>query len=85
MDAVTYNQKYYEAIKRVLKGEVSTENFNKDSVDKDIKEQIMCNILNASILTWRHVNLLGTYDFSNLISHNDNEISHEDILNYQAA
>lgn len=53
--------------------------------DKDIKEQIMCNILNASILTWRHVNLLGTYDFSNLISHNDNEISHEDILNYQAA
>jgi hypothetical protein len=53
--------------------------------DNKAKEEIMFNILNASILAWRHVNLLGTYDFSNLISHNDNEISHEDILNYKAA
>ena len=53
--------------------------------DNKEKEEIMFNILNASILAWRHVNLLGTYDFSNLISHNDNEISHEDILNYKAA
>jgi TnpA family transposase len=53
--------------------------------DNKEKEEIMSNILHASILSWRHVNLLGTYDFSNLISHNDNEISHEDILNYKAA
>jgi hypothetical protein len=52
--------------------------------DNKKKEEIMSNILNASILAWRHVNLLGTYDFSNLISHNDNEISYEDILNYKA-
>jgi TnpA family transposase len=53
--------------------------------DNDEKKSIMSNILSASILTWRHVNLLGTYDFSNLIYHNDNEISHADILNYQAS
>jgi len=40
LDAVTYNEKYYDAIKKVLKGELSAENFNKDSVDKDIKQQL---------------------------------------------
>lgn len=48
LDAVTYNQKYYEAIKRVLKGEVSTESFNKDSVNKDIKAQMSTANLNPS-------------------------------------
>ena len=48
LDAVTYNQKYYEAIKRVLKGEVSPENFNKDSVNKEIKAQMSTANLNPS-------------------------------------
>ena len=40
LDAVTYNEKYYEAIKKVLNGEVSPENFNKDSVNKNIKSEL---------------------------------------------
>ena len=40
LDAVTYNEKYYEAIKKVLNGEVSPENFNKDSVNKNIKAEL---------------------------------------------
>ena len=48
LDAVTYNQKYYEAIKRVLKGEVSPENFNKDSVNREIKAQMSTANLNPS-------------------------------------
>ena len=48
LDTVTYNEKYYEAIKKVLKGEVSVENFNKDSIDKDIKTQMSEVNLNPS-------------------------------------
>lgn len=48
LDAVTYNEKYYDAIKKVLKGEVSAESFNKDSVDKDIKAQMSSVNLNPS-------------------------------------
>ena len=48
LDAVTYNQKYYEAIKKVLKGEVSAESFNKDSVNKEIKAQMSTANLNPS-------------------------------------
>ena len=53
--------------------------------DEDKKEAIMLSILNASILAWKHVNLLGIYDFSNLACEDDDEISYEDILNYKAA
>jgi len=48
LDAVTYNEKYYDAIRKVLKGEVSVENFNKDSIDKDIKAQMSSINLNPS-------------------------------------
>jgi len=40
LGAVKYNEKYYEAIKKVLNGEVSPEKFNKDSVNKEIKNQM---------------------------------------------
>ena len=43
------------------------------------------NILSASILTWRHVNLHGTYDFSNLLSANDSDYSLDDIINFKVA
>lgn len=48
LDAVTYNEKYYDAIKKVLKGEVAAESFNKDSIDKDIKAQMSSVNLNPS-------------------------------------
>ena len=38
----------------------------------------------ASILTWRHVNLHGTYDFSNLLSANDPDYSLDDVINFKA-
>ncbi len=40
LDEVRYNEKYYESIKKVLTGQVSVENFSKDSVDKDIKKEL---------------------------------------------
>jgi len=33
------------------------------------------NILSVSILIWQHVNLHETYDFSNLLSANDQDYS----------
>ena len=40
-------------------------------LDLDERAVLFESILSASILTWRHVNLHGTYDFSNLLSAND--------------
>lgn len=40
LDVVSYNEKYYDAIKKVLTGEVSPEDFNKDSVDRSIKAEM---------------------------------------------
>ena len=53
--------------------------------DLDERTVLLESILNASILTWRHVNLHGTYDFSNLFSANDPDYSLEDVINFKAA
>ena len=53
----------------------------------DLKQQqgILANIANASIIAWKHVNLLGTYDFSNLKHmYNENE-EVEQLINFKAA
>lgn len=34
---LTYNERYYESIKKVLQGEITAENFNRDSIAKAIK------------------------------------------------
>ena len=43
------------------------------------------NITNASILTWQHVNMHGTYDFNNLSNTNDNEFYFDKIMNFKIA
>ena len=53
--------------------------------DPDERVLLLENILSASILTWRHVNLHGTYDFSNLFSANDTDYSFDDVVNFKAA
>lgn len=51
----------------------------------DERERLLEHITNASILTWQHVNLHGTYDFSNLLSSNDSEYTLDEVLNFKAA
>ncbi len=46
---------------------------------------LLDNIIRASILTWQHVNLHGTYDFNNLLAANDNFYSLDEIVNFKAA
>jgi TnpA family transposase len=41
--------------------------------DNTSRQAILENITNASILTWQHINLHGIYDFSNLLSANDQD------------
>ena len=53
--------------------------------DPDQRELLLESITSASILTWYHVNLHGTYDFSNLLSSNDPDYSLEDVINFKAA
>ena len=53
--------------------------------DLDERTVLLESILNASILTWRHVNLHGTYDFSNLFSANDPDYSFDNVVNFKAA
>jgi TnpA family transposase len=53
--------------------------------DPDERVLLLENILSASILTWQHVNLHGTYDFSNLLSANDSEYSFNDVINFKTA
>ncbi len=53
--------------------------------DDDERALLLENILSASILTWRHVNLHGTYDFSNLLSANDPDYSLDDVINFKSA
>ena len=53
--------------------------------DPDQRELLLESITSASILTWHHVNLHGTYDFSNLLSSNDPDYSLEDVINFKAA
>lgn len=54
-------------------------------VDNDERNILLENITNASILTWQHVNLHGTYDFSNLFSSNDSEFILDEVINFKAA
>lgn len=53
--------------------------------DPNERERLLENITNASILTWQHVNLHGTYDFSNLLSSNDPDYTLDDVINFKAA
>lgn len=53
--------------------------------DPGEREHLLENITNASILTWQHVNLHGTYDFSNLLSSNDPEYTLDDVINFKAS
>jgi len=54
--------------------------------DPDEREHLLENITNASILTWQHVNLHGTYDFSNLLSSNDPDYNTlDDVINFKAS
>jgi len=53
--------------------------------DPDERVLLLENILSASILTWQHVNLHGTYDFSNLLSANDPDYSLDDVVNFKTA
>ena len=46
---------------------------------------LLNDITSASILTWRHVNLYGTYDFSNLLAANDNVYSLDEVINFKVA
>ena len=49
------------------------------------RAQLLESITSASILTWQHVNLHGTYDFSNLLSSNDADYTLDDVINFKAA
>ncbi len=51
--------------------------------DSDQRELLLESITSASILTWHHVNLHGTYDFSNLLSSNDPDYSLSESWLYQ--
>jgi len=53
--------------------------------DKVGREALLDDITSASILTWRHVNLHGTYDFSNLTAANDSDYSLEEVIAFKAA
>jgi TnpA family transposase len=53
--------------------------------DKETREALLESIMSASIMTWRHVNLHGTYDFSNLFAANDNFYSLDEVVNFKAA
>ena len=53
--------------------------------EPDERIQLLERITSASILTWQHVNLHGTYDFSNLLSTNIQDYTLEDMINFKAA
>ena len=54
-------------------------------LDKEVGDALMNDITSASILTWRHVNLHGTYDFNNLLAANDNAYSLDEVINFKVA
>ena len=49
------------------------------------RQTLLENITNASILSWRHVNLHGIYDFSNLLAANDQDYSFNEVVSFKAA
>jgi|TARA_B110000503_G_scaffold129049_1_gene200848 TnpA family transposase len=54
-------------------------------LDNTSRQAILENITNASILTWQHINLHGIYDFSNLLSANDQDYSLSEVINFKVA
>ncbi len=53
--------------------------------DTKTRKTLVENITSASILTWQHVNMHGTYDFTSLTRDNDNEFDYEEIRNFKIA
>lgn len=53
--------------------------------DPDEQASLLERITSASILTWQHVNLHGTYDFSNLLSANNPDYTLDEMINFKAA
>lgn len=53
--------------------------------DLSKREALLESISQASILTWQHVNLFGTYDFRDLGAVNDNEFTKEEVLEFRVA
>ena len=54
--------------------------------DEDKRAELLAHITNGSILTWAHVNMLGTYDLRHLLSHNDAQyVTNDEVLSFQAA
>jgi TnpA family transposase len=53
--------------------------------DKEAQRVLLENLTSASILTWQHVNMHGTYDFSNLVAANNNAYSIDDIIHFKVA
>jgi hypothetical protein len=53
--------------------------------DSASRQTLLENITNASILSWRHVNLHGIYDFSNLLAANDQDYSFNEVVSFKAA
>jgi TnpA family transposase len=54
--------------------------------DENKRAELLAHITNGSILTWAHVNMLGTYDLRHLLSHNDAQyVTNDEVLSFQAA
>lgn len=53
--------------------------------DKGTADALLEDIKNSFILTWQHVNLHGTYDFSALDAESRDEISLEEVINFKVA
>lgn len=53
--------------------------------DGENRNILIENITSSSILTWQHVNMHGTYDFTKFQSNNDNEFKYEEIKKYKIA
>ena len=53
--------------------------------DKDVMEALLDDIMSASIMTWGHVNIHGTYDFSNLLAVNENSYLLDEVMSFKTA
>ena len=53
--------------------------------DLDRQKAILDNITKSSVIMWKHVNMLGTYDFSNFKSKYNGRIEIDNIINFKAA
>ena len=55
------------------------------TIDPDELKILLENIKQSSIITWKHVNMFGLYDFSSLKSRNDPNFDVEKLLSFVAA